>query len=320
MSYVHGIHHVTAICGDPQENLDFYTEVLGLRLVKRSINQDAPDTYHLFYADAEGHPGTDLTFFPWPQMPRGRKGVGLAVEVGFAVPEGSLAFWDERLRAARADVDDGLERRFGENALRFRDPHGLELSLAEAPGMPELVPWEHSPVPESHQIRGFHAVRLWERDLAATARFLGEALGFERAGEEGGWHRFAADGGGSSRWLEVRELPAERRGSWGTGAVHHVAFRVSDDEEQLGVRERILAAGSRPTPVIDRFWFHSVYFKEPGGVLFEIATEGPGFSVDENPAHLGEQLILPPWFEPQRQQIEAALPPLRLGQAVGGRK
>jgi len=320
MSYVHGIHHVTAICGDPQENLDFYTEALGLRLVKRSINQDAPDTYHLFYADAEGHPGTDLTFFPWPQMPRGRKGIGLAVEVGFAVPEGSLAFWAERLREARTEVNDGPERRFGENALRFRDPHGLELSLTEAPGPRDFVPWPQSPVPERHQIRGFHAVRLWERDLADTARFLGEALGFEPAGEEGGWHRFAADGGGSGRWIEARELPEERRGSWGTGAVHHVAFRVADEEEQLGVRERVLAAGSRPTPVIDRFWFHSVYFKEPGGVLFEIATEGPGFSVDEDPAHLGERLILPPWFEPQRQQIEAVLPPLRLGQAVAGRK
>ena len=318
MSYVHGIHHVTAISGDAQENLDFYTGALGLRLVKRSINQDAPDTYHLFYADAEGHPGTDLTFFPWPRMPAGRKGIGLAVEVGFAVPQGSLAFWTERLRA-RTVVKDEPEPRFGETALRFLDPHGLELSLTEASGAQDFTPWQRSPVPVEHQIRGFHAVRLWERDLAATARFLGDALGFERLGEEAGWHRFGADGGGSSRWLEVRELPAERRGEWGTGAVHHVAFRVADEEEQLGVRERLLAAGSRPTPVIDRFWFRSVYFKEPGGVLFEIATEKPGFAVDEDPAHLGERLILPPWFEPQRQQIEAVLPPLRTaGHAVAG--
>lgn len=320
MSHVHGIHHVTAICGDAQENLDFYTEVLGLRLVKRSINQDAPDTYHLFYADAEGHPGTDLTFFPWPQMPPGRKGIGLAVEVGFAVPAGSLDFWAERLRAT-AVTSDGTEQSFGESTLRFRDPHGLGLCLTEASGVREFTPWGQSPVPERHQIRGFHAVRLWERELAATARFLGEALGFTPMGEESGWHRFGVDGGGSGKWIDARELPAERRGSWGTGAVHHVAFRVADGEEQLGVRQRVLAAGSQPTPVIDRFWFQSVYFKEPGGVLFEIATEGPGFSVDEDPAHLGERLILPPWFEPQRRQIEAALPPLRAtGQEVGDRK
>ena len=307
MSQVHGIHHVTAISGDAQENLDFYTGVLGLRLVKRSINQDAPDTYHLFYADAEGHPGTDLTFFPWPQMPPGRKGVGLAVEVGLAVPAGSLGFWAERLGGSA----EGPERRFGENVLRLQDPHGLALSLTEASGPREFAPWPQSPVPERHQIRGFHAVRLWERDLAATARFLGGALGFERVGEDAGWHRFGADGGGSGRWLEVRELPAERRGSWGTGAVHHVAFRVADEEEQLAVRQWVLDAGSQPTPVIDRFWFRSVYFKEPGGALFELATEGPGFAVDEDPAHLGERLILPPWFEPARQQIEAVLPPLR---------
>ncbi|HEX9944281.1 MAG TPA: ring-cleaving dioxygenase [Thermoanaerobaculia bacterium] len=310
MSHVHGIHHVTAICGDAQENLDFYTGVLGLRLVKRSINQDAPDTYHLFYADAEGHPGTDLTFFPWPQMPPGRRGIGLTVEVGFAVPEGSLAFWAERLESMGV-ASEAPGRRFGESVLKFRDPHGLALALTENAEPREFAPWLEGPVPERQQIRGFHAVRLWERNLAPTARVLAEALGFQPAGEDAGWHRFGADGGGSGRWVEVRELPAERRGSWGTGAVHHVAFRVADEEEQLGVRRRILAAGSQPTPVIDRFWFQSVYFKEPGGALFELATDGPGFAVDEDPAHLGERLILPPWYEPQRQQIEAVLPPLR---------
>jgi len=309
MSPVHGIHHVTAISGDAQENLDFYTEVLGLRLVKRSVNQDAPDTYHLFYADAEGNPGTDLTFFPWPKMPAGRKGIGLAVEVGFAVPEGSLDFWAERLETI--GVRAVSETRFGERSLVFSDVHGLGLSLTEASEPRDLAPWKGSPVPERHQIRGFHTVRLWERELAVTARFLREALGFESVGEEAGWHRFGVDGGGSGKWLEIRELPGERRGEWGTGAVHHVAFRVTDDEEELEVRQRIRAAGSQPTPVIDRFWFHSVYFKEPGGVLFEIATDTPGFTVDEDLDHLGERLILPPWLEPDRAQIEAVLPPLR---------
>ncbi len=321
MSLIRGIHHVTAISGDARQNLEFYTGVLGLRLVKRSVNQDAPDTYHLFYADAEGHPGTDLTFFPWPQMPPGRKGAGLTVEVGLAVPAGSLAFWAERLEAMGVIPTDPKSR-FGEQVLVFRDVHGLSLSLTEtsdSSGSREFTPWRESPVPERHQIRGFHAVRLWERDLAATARFLGDALGFELAATEDGWHRFGVAGGGSGRWVEVRELPDERRGSWGTGAVHHVAFRVAGDEEELAVRERIRAAGSHPTDVIDRFWFRSVYFKEPGGALFEIATEGPGFAVDEDPEHLGERLILPPWLEPHRQQIESVLPPLSSGDPKAAR-
>lgn len=309
MSGVHGIHHITCIASDPQENLDFYVGVLGLRLVKRSVNQDVPDTYHLFYADAEGHPGTDLTFFPWPRMPRGRKGIGLAVEVGLAVPEGSLGYWGERLAAAGVAVESPGER-FGDKHLRFRDPHGLELSLTESGDARDFTPWLAGPVPEQHQIRGFHTARLWERDLAGTARFLLQVLGLEPAGEEGDWHRFGVDGGGSGKWLEIRELPEERRGAWGTGAVHHVAFRVADGDEQLAIRARALSAGVHPTPVIDRFWFQSVYFKEPGGVLFELATEGPGFTADEDLEHLGERLVLPPWLESQRAQIEAGLTPL----------
>jgi glyoxalase family protein len=252
-------------------------------------------------------------------MPPGRKGAGLAVEVGFAVPEGSLGFWAERLGAMGVALQ-APERRFGEEVLRLRDPHGLELALTAVSEPREFAPWRESPVPERHQIRGFHAVRLWERSLAATARFLGGALGFETMGEEGGWHRFGADGGGSGRWVEIRELPGERLGEWGTGAVHHVAFRVADEAEELAVRRQVQEAGSRPTPVIDRFWFRSVYFKEPGGVLFEIATDGPGFAVDEDEAHLGEQLILPPWLEPQRRQIEAVLPRLRQPAAVPAAK
>jgi glyoxalase family protein len=311
MAHVHGLHHITCISGDPQENLNLYTELLGLRLVKRSINQDAPDTYHFFYADAEGHPGTDLTFFPWPKMPPGRLGTGLAVEVGFAVPEGTLGWWAERLESAGIEPEAPASR-FGETVLRFQDPHGLALSLTENEEAKDFTPWEHSPVAESHQIRGFHTVRLWERDLATTARFVEEALGLEAAGEDAGWHRYGAAGGGSGRWLEIRELPDQRLGAWGVGSVHHVAFRVRDEEEQLAVRTQAVIADALPTQVIDRFWFKSVYFREPGGVLFELATEEPGFTADEELEHLGESLVLPPWFESKRAEIEAALPPVKV--------
>jgi glyoxalase family protein len=311
MNPVHGIHHVTAICGQAQENLDFYTGVLGMRLVKRTVNQDVPDTYHLFYADGEANPGTDITFFPWPQMPRWRKGAGLAVEVGMAIPKGSVPFWVERLKSEGVSFE-GPEDRFGEATLCFHDPDGLELALTETSDLREFAPWQQGPVSEQNQVRGFHTMRLWEHDLAKSADFLRDALGFELVGEDAGWHRFSTEGGGSGKWIDVRELPSEHRGAWGTGAVHHVAFRVDDEEELLEIRQQAVEAGSQPTPVIDRFWFKSVYFKEPGGVLFELSTDGPGFAVDEELAQLGEQLILPPWLEPHRQEIESALPPLRV--------
>ncbi|MGH7718430.1 MAG: ring-cleaving dioxygenase [Gemmatimonadaceae bacterium] len=316
MSQISGIHHVTAIAGDAQENLDFYTGVMGLRLVKKSVNQDAPDTYHLFYADAEGHPGSDLTFFPWPGLPAGRTGIGLTVEVGLAVPPDSLPFWSERL--GHYGVATGApEVRFGERVLRVTDPHGLDLALTETADRRDFTPWDRSPVAEARQIRGLHAVRLWERDLASTARFLTGVMGFAARGGEQGWHRFALGDGGSGRVLDVKELPGQARGSWGVGSVHHVAWRVPDDEAQLAVRERVEEAGRRPTPVIDRFWFRSVYFLEPGGALFELATDGPGFAIDEDESVLGERLILPPWLEPRRGEIEGALPPLRPAAGAG---
>lgn len=308
---VHGIHHVTCIAGDAQENLEFYVGVLGLRLVKKSVNQDAPDTYHLFFADAVGNPGTDLTFFPWPQMEPARRGVGLANEISFAIPVGTLDYWRERFDAHQVKYN-AKEIRFGEKTITFQDPHGLPLALVESNDARDFVAWDASPVPMEFQLRGMHAVRLWERALAPTAKLLTEGLGFESHGEENGWHRYGADGGGSGKWVDVQELPGERRGAWGTGGVHHVAWRVRDDEEEFAVRAQVERMGLSPTPQIDRFWFRSVYFKEPGGVLFELATDGPGFDRDENMEHLGEQLILPPWLEPHRAQIEAMLPPLEM--------
>ncbi|MCG3120506.1 MAG: putative ring-cleaving dioxygenase MhqA [bacterium] len=308
---VHGLHHVTAIAGDAQENLDFYVGIMGMRLVKKSVNQDAPDTYHLFFADAVGNPGTDLTFFPWPAMPPAKLGIGFTVEVPFAVTRGSLAYWQERFAQTKVAFEK-IETRFEEKVLPFKDPHGLQLALVETDDARQFVPWEASPVPSAHQLRGMHAVRLWERALQPTEMLLTQIMGFSHIGTEAGWHRYGVDGGASGKIVEVKELPQERRGQWGTGGVHHVAWRVKDSAEEMTLRNAIVQAGLWPSEQIDRFWFKSVYFKEPGGVLFELATDGPGFERDEKLAQLGEQLILPPWLEPQRQSIEAALPPLEM--------
>jgi glyoxalase family protein len=310
MSGITGLHHITCIAGDAQENVDFYSGVLGMRLVKKSVNQDSPGTYHLFYADAAGHPGTDLTFFPWPEMARAREGVGLAMELSLAVPLGSLTFWGERLK--RHSVRTlAVETRRGNRALPFADPHGLPVVLHETGDSREFAAWDESPVAAEHQVRGLHSVRLWHHDLQSTRAFLTTVLGFTEIGAEGEWSGFELGDGGSGRYLEIREIPGAQRGAWGTGGIHHVAWRVPDDATELEVRQKISEARRRPTEVIDRFWFKSVYFLEPGGVLFELATDGPGFTVDEDPATLGEQLVLPPWLEEQRQEIERALPRLR---------
>jgi glyoxalase family protein len=308
---VHGIHHLTAIAGDAQENLNFYVGVMGMRLVKKSVNQDAPDTYHLFYADGIGTPGTDLTFFPWPDMGPGRLGTGLIVEVPFAIPKGSLKYWRARFDKLGVKYGD-IETRFGETTLSFKDPHNFPLALVETDDPREFVPWEKSPVPAEHQLRGIHCVRLWEGQLAPTAKLLTESMGFTLSGSENGWSRYLVDGGGSGKIVEVKELPNEHRGSWGTGKVHHVAWRMKDSEEEMTMCGIIESAGLHPTEQIDRFWFKSVYFNEPGHVLFELATDGPGFDRDEEMEHLGEELILPPWLEPYREKIEAALPRLEM--------
>lgn len=305
-----GIHHITCIAGDAQENLDFYAGVLGMRLVKKSVNQDSPDTYHLFFADGDAHPGTDLTFFPWPGMPRGRDGTGIAAEIALAVPEGSLEYWQDRLKS-KGIAAAAIETRRGDRALPVTDPHGLPLALVETKDPREFTPWAKSSVPADKQIIGLHAVRLNERDLRLSETFLTGALGFTNMGEEDGWHRFGIAGGGSGAFLEIREMPEIPRGQWGVGSMHHVAWRVPDEATELQVREKVALAHRRPTPVIDRFWFKSVYFLEPGGVLFELATDGPGFAVDEEMEALGERLVLPPWLEANRGEIESALPKLK---------
>lgn len=308
-----GLHHVTAIAGPAQENLDFYAGVLGLRLVKKSVNQDDPGTYHLFYADAEGHPGTDITFFPWAEMAPGRDGYGLSSEVSLAVPPGSHAFWSERLQGAGVKMFP-IEKRFGEDVLPLVDPHGLRIALVESESSlgRMFAPWKGSPIPTEYQIRGLEGARMVERELTDTVAFLRDGLGFTELREENGWTRFALGDGSSGRYVDLRAAPDAPRGAWGTGRIHHLAWRVADDAEQSAVRARVQQAGAEPTPVIDRFWFKSVYFREPGGVLFELATDGPGFHVDEKMESLGESLVLPPWLEPKRAAIERVLPALTM--------
>ena len=308
---VNGLHHITAISGPAQENLDFYAGVLGMRLVKRSVNQDDPGTYHLFYADAEGRPGTDLTFFPWAQMAPPREGYGRAMEVSLEVAAETLPYWAGRLEKYGVTLQSP-ETRFGDRVLPFTDPHGLRVALVEPGRNPraEFTPWNQSTVPAEKQVRGLYGAQLWERDGGPTSRFLLNVLGFVALGREGEWTRYAFER--SHGVVDIRETPNVRRGQWGVGSVHHLAWRVDDEEHQLRVREAVEEIGGSATPVIDRFWFKSVYFQEPGGVLFELATDGPGFAVDENPAHLGETLVLPPFLEKHRGEIEAVLPPLTL--------
>ena len=311
MKPIRGLHHVTAIAGPAQENLDFYVGVLGMRLVKKSVNQDDPGTYHLFYADAEGHPGTDLTFFPWADLAPSRQGYGLSSEVALAVPPGSLEFWRRRLIKNGVRVFE-TEVRFGEQVVPLADPHGLRIALVESRSSlgRSFSDWNHSPIPAEHQVRGLESARMLERDLDETVAFLTDGMGLSKVGEENGWARFGLSEGKSGTYVDLRAAPEMNRGAWGTGSIHHIAWRVEDADHQLQVRERVLHEGAHPTPVIDRFWFKSVYFREPGGVLFELATDGPGFHVDEEMDSLGERLVLPPWLEPNRSAIEKVLPKL----------
>ena len=312
MRRVNGLHHITAISGPAQENVDFYAGILGMHLVKRTVNQDDPGTYHLFYADAEGSPGSDLTFFPWPATGYApRLGYGLAVETSLEVPAGSLDYWSARLQKYGVKIS-AVETRFGDRCLPLVDIHGFHLTLVESANRPTrlFTPWDGSAVPAERQVRGLYGARLWEQNADRTSQFVTKILGLVPIGTEGGWMRFGC--GGLAGVVDIRQTPEQQRGAWGVGTVHHLAWRVRDDAEQLAMRDQIEMSGSRITPVIDRFWFKSVYFREPGGVLFEIATDGPGFTTDEDPAHLGESLVLPPWLERTRGQIESSLPALTL--------
>jgi glyoxalase family protein len=307
-----GLHHVTAIAGDPVVNLHFYQHTLGMRLVKKSVNQDDPGTYHLFYADGAGNPGTDITFFPWAHAQPHTPGVGVVARSYLTVPPGTLEAWAARLAAAGIACEP-IRAHFGERHLALRDPHGLALALVEAPDPFPFTPHAASSVPESEQIRALHGAAATVRDLDETGEFLSGVLGFQRIAQEGDVVRFALPGapeGGAGHLLDLRGDRHGRRGAWGVGSVHHLAWTVRDAAHQEALRSAVAAAGRRPSEAIDRFWFRSVYFMEPGGLLFELATAGPGFAVDEAPEALGERLILPPWLEVHRARIEAVLPDL----------
>jgi len=303
-----GIHHVTCITGDVQKNVDFYVGVLGLRFIKKTVNFDVPDTYHLYFADYLGTPGSAMTFFGWPHLPWGAQGAGQVLTVAFAVPERALAAWAQRLR--RSGVDAERVTRFGLESLILRDPDQIELALVGDADDGRWAPWPDSPVPEEEQIRGFHSVTLNVREAEPSARFLTETFGFSEAAREGPRTRYRTGPGGPSALVDVLESPNGRRGEETTGTVHHVAWRARDDAHELDWRETLVAAGRSVTPVIDRKYFHSIYFREPGGILFEIATDHPGFTVDEPPEALGSALQLPPQYEDRRANLKFNLPPI----------
>ncbi len=309
MTTASGIHHITAIASDPKKNFDFYTKVLGLRFIKRTVNYDDPGTYHFYFADKVGTPGTVLTFFPHPDLPRGRHGTGQAVEIVFAVPKSALSFWIDRFHRLGIAYQ-GPEKHFGETVVRIQDPDGLMLEFAGMDDLPDDTVWATDDIPEDVAIRGFHSVSLWVDDHEKTADILTKHLGFRLVGNDGSRYRYAAEGGGIGRIVDLRAIPGMWRGAPGAGTIHHVAFRVGDDEAEARVRESLIGNGHRPTPVIDRNYFHSVYFREPNHVLFELATDHPGFAIDEPVETLGEALMLPPQYETHRDAIAAALPAL----------
>ena len=294
-----GIHHVTAIAGDPQTNIDFYTNVLGLRLLKLTVNFDDPGTYHLYYGDGGGHPGTILTFFPWPDAPKGRRGTGQVTDTAFAIPETGIDFWASRLTDRRIAFK-GPFNRFDEPVIAFSDPDGLAIELVGTRAARDDRAYQAGPVPLEFAVRGFHSATLPEANPVETAGLLTNTMGFKLVGEDGE----------SAALVDV--VPASQPGRILAGTVHHIAWRTPDDQQQLKWLDELTRLRYGVSPVRDRKYFHSIYFREPGGILFEIATDPPGFAVDEAPEELGTKLVLPPWLEPERAKLQAVLPPVRL--------
>lgn len=303
---INGLHHVTTLAGDTQRNVDYYTDIMGLRLVKKTINFDAPDVYHLYYGNETGSPGTILTFFPYGGIPRGRKGAGQLTYTAFSVPTAALSFWMDRLND-RNIAYTGPDKRFSETYLRFEDYDGAGIELVFN-DEDQRLGWDNGQIPVEYAVRGFHTVTLNESNPDKTIKLLTETMQHTLVGEEQGRFRFKAGIGGPGNYVDVLHSPGDGRALQGAGSVHHVAFSTDSDETQLTIQAQLTEAGFHPTPVLDRQYFHSIYFREPGGVLFEVATNPPGFDFDEPVAELGTALKLPPQYESRRAKVEAELP------------
>ena len=303
-----GIHHITAIASDPQRNVDFYTQILGLRLAKRTVNFDDPSTYHFYFGDRTGRPGSTITFFAWPGARRGIRGTGQVISASFAIPATSIEYWKARLAEHRVFCEE-IPSRFNAPSLRLTDTDGLLLELIESAQLDDVDLKYESEVPQKFAIHGFHAPTLEVQQTGPTEELL-KTLGFELVGEEESRRRLSVNSKSTSAQVDLVERPEGQFGVNSAGTVHHIAFRCANEKEQSRWRKELVDLGLHVTPVIDRFYFHSIYFREPGGILFEIATEGPGFTVDEPVKQLGESLKLPPQYEQHRAEIEHALPPI----------
>jgi glyoxalase family protein len=303
---INGLHHITALASDAQKNVDFYVGILGLRMVKKTINFDAPDVYHLYYGDETGSPGSILTFFPYAGLTRGRKGGGQLTYSAFSVPTASLSYWMDRLLHFGIPFS-GPYQRFDETYLRFEDFDGMGVELV-ANNNDKRPGWDNGKIPAEYSIKGFYTATLNEFNIDRTVSLLTDVMQHKLIAEEQDLFRFEAGQGGAGSYVDVLRSPKDVRALQGAGSVHHIAFATDSDESQLEIRENLLSAGFNPTGVLDRNYFHSIYYREPGGILFEIATNPPGFSVDESVSELGSSLKLPEWFEPRREKIEAGLP------------
>lgn len=304
-----GLHHITAIATSAKKNYDFYTKVLGLRFIKKTVNFDDPKTYHLYYGNEEGTPGTILTFFPWEGTRRGRLGTGMATEIGYSVPEGSFDFWQQRLEENNVNYNRPAER-FGEKYIHFEDRDGLQINLIVPKEIDNRKPWTTAEVNEEVATKGFHSVTLTLENIHSTATILTDVFGYTFLKQEGNRHRFITDAIEGANIVDLVETPGERQGFVAGGNNHHVAFRVKDDDILMTFREKVQSHGLDITEKIDRNYFFSLYFREPGGVIFELASNNPGFSVDEPVNELGSHLKLPPQYEPLRSQLEKILIPL----------
>lgn len=305
-----GLHHITAIAGEAQRNYDFYTKVLGLRMVKKTVNFDDPKTYHFYFGDGVGTPGSILTFFPWQGVRPGKAGAGMATEIGYSVPENSLEFWKDRFDQFKVAHGEPAEK-FGEQYLPFRDPDGLNLELIVPKHTDSREAWETEAVKKNVATKGFHNITLTLRTIKATAKILTNLFGYKLLEQEGNRYRFITEAIENAAVVDLLESPNAAPGINSAGTNHHVAFRVKNEEVLMAFRDRIEEAGYQITPKIDRDYFFSLYFREPGGVLFELATDNPGFAVDEPVEELGQNLKLPAQYENYRNQIEQVLPNLK---------